>query len=112
MEVDGLEAGLEAEADRIEGIAKKNKAREVRKANTEAERLLLWKTRKQAFGTVGRLAPSYCTQDGVVPRTKLPEIMRFIPGSAKIRSRIATSSTPATATSTRSCSSTSATRIR
>jgi glycolate oxidase len=40
--------------------------------------LLLWKCRKQAFGAIGRLSPSYCTQDGVVPRTKLPEILRFI----------------------------------
>jgi glycolate oxidase len=80
MEVDGLEAGLDADAERIVAIAKKNKAREVRRANTEAERLLLWKSRKQAFGAVGRLAPSYCTQDGVVPRTKLPHILRFIQG--------------------------------
>ncbi len=79
MEVDGLEAGLQTEADRVEAIAKRNKAREVRKANTEAERLALWKARKQAFGTIGRLGyPSYCTQDGVVPRTKLPDIMRHI----------------------------------
>ncbi len=78
MEVDGLEAGLDADAARITEIAQKNKAREVRRANTEAERLLLWKSRKQAFGAVGRLAPSYCTQDGVVPRTKLPHILRAI----------------------------------
>jgi glycolate oxidase len=78
MEVDGLAAGLDAEAERITEIAKKNHAREVRKANTEAERLLLWKSRKQAFGAVGRLAPSYCTQDGVVPRTKLPHMLREI----------------------------------
>lgn len=80
MEVDGLAAGLDAEAERISEIARKNGAREVRKANTEAERLLLWKCRKQAFGAVGRLAPSYCTQDGVVPRTKLPHILRVIQG--------------------------------
>jgi len=78
MEVDGLEAGLDKDAERIEAIAKKNNAREVKRANTEAERLLLWKSRKQAFGAVGRLAPSYCTQDGVVPRTKLPHILRVI----------------------------------
>ena len=78
MEVDGLEAGLDADAERIAAIARKNKAREVRRANSEAERLLLWKSRKQAFGAVGRLAPSYCTQDGVVPRTKLPHILREI----------------------------------
>src|SRR5207244_8339021 len=78
MEVDGLEAGLDADADAIIAIAKKNGAREVRRANTDAERLLLWKSRKQAFGAVGRLAPSFCTQDGVVPRTKLPLILRSI----------------------------------
>jgi glycolate oxidase len=78
MEVDGLEAGLEHEAEQIAEIARRNKAREVRRANSDAERLLLWKCRKQAFGAVGRLAPSYCTQDGVVPRTKLPHILRAI----------------------------------
>jgi glycolate oxidase len=78
MEVDGLEAGLDDDAERIVALAKKNRAREVRRAGTDAERLLLWKCRKQAFGAVGRLAPSYCTQDGVVPRTKLPHILREI----------------------------------
>ncbi|HEV3448080.1 MAG TPA: FAD-linked oxidase C-terminal domain-containing protein [Gemmataceae bacterium] len=90
MEVDGLEAGLDADAERIATIARKNKAREVRRANSEAERLLLWKSRKQAFGAVGRLAPSYCTQDGVVPRTKLPHILREIQKiGAKYQLRIA-----------------------
>jgi glycolate oxidase len=78
MEVDGLEAGLDADARRIADIARRNRAREVRQANGDAERLLLWKCRKQAFGAVGRLAPSYCTQDGVVPRTRLPHILRQI----------------------------------
>jgi glycolate oxidase len=78
MEVDGLEAGLDQDAERIVAIAKKNHARDVRRANSEAVRLLLWKSRKQAFGAVGRLAPIYCTQDGVVPRTKLPHILKFI----------------------------------
>jgi len=79
MEVDGLEAGLEREAEKITQIAKKNHAREVRRANTEADRALLWKCRKQAFGAVAQLGyPSYCTQDGVVPRSKLPHMMRFI----------------------------------
>jgi glycolate oxidase len=78
MEVDGLEAGLDEDAERITAIATKNHAREVRRAGSDAERLLLWKCRKQAFGAVGRLAPSYCTQDGVVPRTKLPHILQAI----------------------------------
>src|SRR6516225_5896139 len=78
MEVDGVEAGLDRDAERITEIAKKNRAREVRRAATADERALLWKSRKQAFGAIGRLAPSYCCQDGVVPRTKLPHILRFI----------------------------------
>src|SRR3989440_681238 len=69
MEVDGPEAGLDADAERISAIARKNNAREVRLAQSEAQRLLLWKCRKQAFGAVGRLAPSYCTHGGVVPCT-------------------------------------------
>jgi glycolate oxidase len=90
MEVDGLEAGLDQDAERIIEIAKKNNARDVRRANTEAERMLLWKSRKQAFGAIGRLSPSYCTQDGVVPRTKLPHILRFIQGvGAKYQLEIA-----------------------
>jgi glycolate oxidase len=90
MEVDGLEAGLDGDAERITAIARRNHAREVRRAATDAERSLLWKCRKQAFGAVGRLAPSYCTQDGVVPRTKLPHILREIQRiGAKYQLRIA-----------------------
>jgi glycolate oxidase len=90
MEVDGLEAGLDSDAERIASIARRNKAREVRRAATDAERLLIWKCRKQAFGAIGRLAPSYCTQDGVVPRTKLPHILREIQRiGEKYRLRIA-----------------------
>jgi len=75
IEVDGLEAGLDLQRDRIIELCMQNKAREVRQARDAKERLLLWKCRKQAFGAVGRLSPSYCTQDGVVPRTKLPHIL-------------------------------------
>ncbi len=78
MEVDGLEAGLDADAERIIALAKKNHARELRQATSESERFLLWKSRKNAFGAIGRLAPSYCCQDGVVPRTRLPHILREI----------------------------------
>jgi glycolate oxidase len=78
IEVDGLEAGLDLQRDQIITLCKSNGAREVRQANSPKERLLLWKSRKQAFGAVGRLSPSYCTQDGVVPRTKLPHILRRI----------------------------------
>jgi glycolate oxidase len=75
IEVDGLEAGLDQERDQIIELCKRCNAREVRLARDEKERLKLWKSRKQAFGAIGRLSPSYCTQDGVVPRTKLPHIL-------------------------------------
>jgi glycolate oxidase len=78
IEVDGLEAGLDDVADRITGIARGNRAREVRRARDTAERDLIWKCRKKAFGAIGRLSPSYCCQDGVVPRSKLPQMLRFI----------------------------------
>jgi glycolate oxidase len=78
IEVDGLEAGLDAQRTRIIDICLAQGAREVRQANNPQDRLLLWKSRKQAFGAVGRLSPSYCTQDGVVPRTKLPHMLRRI----------------------------------
>jgi glycolate oxidase len=78
VELDGLSAGLDKQADRVIEICKRNKAREVRMAKTEQERMDLWKSRKRAFGAIGRLSPNFLTQDGVVPRSKLPEIMRFI----------------------------------
>ncbi|MCA9245728.1 MAG: FAD-binding protein [Planctomycetales bacterium] len=78
IEVDGLEAGLDAQRDAIVDICTRCGAREVRQAADDAQRAKLWKCRKQAFGAVGRLSPSYCTQDGVVPRTKLPHILRRI----------------------------------
>jgi glycolate oxidase len=78
IEVDGLEVAVDEEAKKIVDLCRQCGAREVRAANTPQERQLLWKCRKQAFGAIGRLSPSYCTQDGVVPRTKLPEILEFI----------------------------------
>ena len=78
VELDGLAAGLERQAERVIEICKQNRAREVRLARTDDERALLWKSRKRAFGAIGRLSPNYLTQDGVVPRSKLPEIMRCI----------------------------------
>jgi glycolate oxidase len=78
IEVDGIEVGLDAQRDRVAEICRQHHAREVRFAKDAQERLQLWKCRKQAFGAIGRLSPSYCTQDGVVPRTKLPHILQRI----------------------------------
>ena len=89
VELDGLSAGLERQAARVVEICRKNDAREVRVAQTEQERADLWKCRKRAFGAIGRLSPNFITQDSVVPRSKLPEIMRFIRAcSDKYRLRI------------------------
>jgi len=52
--------------------------RELRLAKNDAERAKLWKGRKQAFGAFGRLAPNAYVLDGVIPRTKLPEVLRAI----------------------------------
>lgn len=78
IEVDGLEAGLDKQRDQIVEICRAAGAREVRQATDAKERQKLWKCRKQAFGAIGRLSPSYCTQDGVVPRTKVPYILKRI----------------------------------
>ncbi|MDP6443677.1 MAG: FAD-linked oxidase C-terminal domain-containing protein, partial [Pirellulaceae bacterium] len=78
IEVDGLEAGLDEQRDQIIQLCETCGAREVRMAADDAERARLWKARKQAFGAIGRLSPSYCTQDGVVPRTQLPQMLQRI----------------------------------
>lgn len=78
VELDGLAAGLDPQVQRVVEICQRHHARTVRVAQDEAERAALWKSRKRAFGAVGRLAPNYCTQDGVVPRTKVPDILRRI----------------------------------
>ena len=78
VELDGAAAVMDEQAQRVAELCRGNVAREVRMAENEAQRAALWKSRKRAFGAVGRLAPNYCTQDGVVPRTKVPEIVRRI----------------------------------
>ncbi|MDF1742795.1 MAG: FAD-linked oxidase C-terminal domain-containing protein [Gimesia sp.] len=78
IEVDGLEIALDEEVRQILEICNSCNVRDIQRADTPEERLLIWKSRKQAFGAIGRLSPSYCTQDGVVPRTRLPEILEFI----------------------------------
>jgi glycolate oxidase len=78
IELDGLAAGMDEHARRVTELVTGAGAKEVRLARDEAERAGLWKARKRAFGAVGRLAPNYATQDGVVPRTRLPDILHVI----------------------------------
>jgi glycolate oxidase len=78
IEVEGLQEAVEEHADEIESVCRENQAREVRRARSAEERDLLWKGRKNAFGALGRISPSYYVQDGVIPRTRLPEMLEFI----------------------------------
>src|SRR5208283_1307592 len=83
IELEGLAEQVEEQAEAVREVCLQQKAREVRRAKDENERALLWKGRKNAFGTMGRLAPSYYSQDGVVPRTKIPAVLQFIEGVSK-----------------------------
>ena len=76
IEVDGPEAGLDRQQERIVELCRRFGAKEVLQAASDQERELLWKCRKMAVGATGRLSPSYTIQDGVVPRTQLPHIIR------------------------------------
>jgi glycolate oxidase len=78
IELEGLREAVEAQTIDIEDVCRLNRAREVRVARTAEERDLLWKGRKNAFGAVGRVSPSYYVQDGVVPRTRIADTLRFI----------------------------------
>lgn len=75
VEVDGVEAGLEEQIRRIVDVCRKHRVREVRPAASEEERARWWANRKTAFGAVGTLAPDYLVQDGVIPRSRLPEVL-------------------------------------
>jgi glycolate oxidase len=78
MEVEGLREGVEAQAAAIEQVCHAHHAREVRVARDDSERNLLWKGRKNAFGALGRLAPSNYVLDGVIPRSRLPKALEHI----------------------------------
>jgi glycolate oxidase len=78
IEIDGLPADVEATGDRIRQICFANGARQVTAATAPEERLRLWKGRKAAFAAMGKLSPDYYVQDGVIPRTQLPYVLREI----------------------------------
>jgi glycolate oxidase subunit GlcD len=78
IEVDGPEAGIDEQARRIRRICLETGVMEVKQAANAEERAKLWMARKKSIGTIGRLAPSCATQDGVAPRTKLPQILKQV----------------------------------
>ncbi len=83
VEVEGLREQTERSVNLVRALCDRNGAREVRVAKNDSERQLLWKGRKGAFGAMGALAPNYYVQDGVVPRSQLPEMMRRIAAISK-----------------------------
>src|SRR5436305_5993598 len=78
MEAEGLREGVTEQVEQIVSVCNKHHARAVRIAANEAERQLFWAGRKNAFGAVGRISPEFYVQDGVVPRTRLPYVLRRV----------------------------------
>jgi glycolate oxidase len=78
IELEGLAEAVAAQAASINEVCVAHRSREVRIARDARERELLWKGRKNAFGALGRLAPSNYVLDGVIPRSKLPQTLRRI----------------------------------
>ncbi len=78
VELDGPAAEVEVTLARVLDCCALGLATEVRVAATQAERAAFWRGRKAAFAAMGRISPDYYVQDGVVPRTRLPETLRRI----------------------------------
>jgi glycolate oxidase len=78
VELDGPQAEVEAQFAQVTALCEANGAFELRVAADPAERALFWKGRKSAFAAVGRISPDYIVQDGVIPRTALPEVLHRI----------------------------------
>jgi glycolate oxidase len=78
VELDGPVAEVETLMTDVNEICRSNGASEIRMAQSEAERALVWKGRKSAFAAMGRISPNYIVQDGVIPRTALPQVMSEI----------------------------------
>lgn len=90
VELDGSKQEVAAEAAEAEAICRRNGAWEVRRAQSAEERGLIWKGRKAAFAAMGRISPNYIVQDGVIPRTALPEVLEEIERmSAEVGLRVA-----------------------
>ena len=78
VELDGPAAEVQALMTHVDEICRNNGAWEIRVAQSDAERALVWKGRKAAFAAMGRISPNYIVQDGVIPRTALPRVMSEI----------------------------------
>ncbi|HEV2282259.1 MAG TPA: FAD-linked oxidase C-terminal domain-containing protein [bacterium] len=83
IEVEGLRPVMSRAAGIIETICRAHGAAEIRAAKSDAERDALWLGRKSAFGTFGRIAINYYLHDAVVPRSRLPEVLRQVQAIAR-----------------------------
>ncbi len=83
VELDGAERECVTRFDEVTAICERNGSDDVRVARDEAERQRFWKARKAAFAAMGRISPNYFVQDGVIPRTKLPEVLERIDALAE-----------------------------
>jgi glycolate oxidase len=78
VELDGPEEECDTRFEEVMELCSRDGMIDVRIARSEQERELIWKARKAAFAAMGRVAPAYYVQDGVIPRTRLPEVLRRI----------------------------------
>jgi len=78
VELDGPSSEVDELFAVVETICRKCGAMTIEIAHDQAQRERIWKGRKAAFAAMGRVSPNYYVQDGVVPRTKLPEVLRRI----------------------------------
>lgn len=77
-EIDGIPDLLDAQAADVEAIFNRHRAFGIQTSGDPARRALLWKARKSAFGAIGKISPSYCTQDACVPRSMLAQVLAKI----------------------------------
>jgi glycolate oxidase len=77
-EIDGIDALLDSQAGEIVQIMEGNRAFGISTSADAVARAKLWKARKAAFGAIGRISPSYCTQDACVPRSMLAQVLRRV----------------------------------
>ena len=78
VELDGPESEVAHHIGVLEGLLRQAGASEIRRAESEADRLRLWAGRKAAFPAMGRISPDYYCMDGTIPRGRLPEVLRRI----------------------------------
>ncbi len=78
IEVDGIAAGIDEQINQILDVCKKRHIREIKVAENEQERARWWANRKTGFGAMGAISPDYLVQDGVIPRSRLPEVLSRI----------------------------------